>query len=394
MVYRKLILVFIFLAVFGSASAQETSYAEADSITYAQYLSGNWKALKVTGKQALHQGVDFPYLRLRIAYANFMTGNYSAALKQYHHILKKDSFNETAHLYSYLCNEYLNRYDEAAFQASKLSDSILIKSKIKRSGLLKAGFETSYKIPDDVLRNPGTYFRLHISNRLFLRLKFEQSISFYNQQLTTTPNFNSGKRNTALNNNQQIEYYGKLSYPISKSLTLLGGYHYLNNTFGKTIYHNQVVLGGLKFATPFYDLQADVNLSRFALINVNQYNAGFTIYPKGNLNLYAISRISFQNQNAANQLMFSQIAGSKIAKFLWLEGNVTVGKLNNYVDADALYVYNSIDPSLFKTGATAYIPMRSKVLLNLNYTYEQKENVFELYNYNQHSISGGLTWKF
>ena len=394
MVYRKLILFLLILAFSAGTKAQQLTYAQADSITYAEYMSGNWKALKVTGSKALQQGIDFPYLRLRIAYAHFMSGNYSAALKQYHQVLKNDSFNETAQLYSYWCNDYLNRPDEAAFHAVKLNDSILVKSGIKPFGLLKAGLEGSYKIPDDALRNPGTYYRMHVSNRLFLKLRLEQSVSFYKQQLTVKSNFNSGRRNLTVYDNQQVEYYGKLSYPLSSSLTLLGGYHYLNNKFAETTYNNQVSLGGLKYSRPYFELQADANLSSFSNMNVNQYNGSVTIYPKGNFNLYTLSRISFQSQAAANQLIFNQVAGSKIAKFLWLEGNVTLGKMNNYIGADALYVYNSIDPSLFKAGSTAFIPLHSKLLLQLDYTYEQKQNAFELYTYNQHSITGGLTWKF
>ncbi|MDB5012803.1 MAG: hypothetical protein JWQ25_1005 [Daejeonella sp.] len=394
MVFRKLIVLLLTLAFSQSVKAQQISSAEADSITYAQYISSNWKDLKLTGERALEQGIDFPFLRLRIAYANFVEGNYSGALKQYNQVLKSDSYNSTARLYSYWCNKYLNREDEAAYHASKLPDSTLVSTHIRPFSVLQAGLESSFKMPDDALRNTGTYSRLYVSNRLFLKLKLEQAVSIYSQKFTIRPNFSSGNPNPTLNNNQQVEYYGKLSYPINSSLTILGGYHYLNNNFGGVTYQNHVGLGGLKYATPFLELQVDVNLSSFAGSNVNQYNGGIVVYPKGNLNLYASSRISNQNQASSNQLMFTQVAGSKIAKFLWLEANITLGKIINYVDADAVYVYNSIDPSLFKAGATAFIPLKSKLLLHLNYAYEQKENAFELYKYNQHSITGGLTWKF
>ena len=394
MVFRKLIVFLLVVALGGSAKAQQVTYAEADSITYAQYISENWKDLKATGEQVLKQGIDFPYLRLRIAYANFMEGNYSAALTQYNQILKNDSFNETARLYSYWCNRNLNRDDEASYHASRLKDSLLVSSGAKPFGVLQAGIETSYKMPDDVLRNPGLYNRLHVSNRLFMKLKLEQAVSYYMQQLRIRSTPNRGKGNSTLLNNQQLEYYGKISYPVSSSIILMGAYHYLNNNFGGTIYQNHIGLGGLRYSKPFYEFQADVNLSSITGVNVSQFNTAITVYPKGNFNLYTISRLSIQNQNAANQIIFTQVAGSKLAKLLWLEANVTVGKLNNYLDADAIYVYNSIDATLFKTGATAFVPLKSALLLHLNYGYEQKENAFELTTYNQHSITGGFTWKF
>jgi hypothetical protein len=392
MVFRKLILIAAILAFSDNLKAQQLNYAAADSITYAQYMAGDWNALKQTGNEALNSGIDFPYLRLRIAYAHFMEANYSGALKQYKAVLKNNSFDETARLYSYWCNEYLSRTDEASYHASKLADSTLIEKGIKPFGILQLGVESSYKIPSDELRNNAFYNRIYISNRLFLKLKLEQSASFYEQRFAVRAR--RGSASKSLLNNQQAAYFVKMSYPITSSISLMVAYHYLHNNFVGTIYQNHVALMGVKISKPYFDIQGDANVSKMAGVNVSQFNAALTFYPKGNLDLYTVSRLSLQNQETANRFIFTQLVGTRVLKSVWLEANVTLGRLNNYMEADVLYVYNSIDQTLFKTGATAFVSLSKILLLHINYAFEQKENAYEIYKYNQQSITGGLTWKF
>jgi hypothetical protein len=86
--------------------------------------------------------------------------------------------------------------------------------------------------------------------------------------------------------------------------------------------------------------------------------------------------------------------GAKVTKFLWLEGNATFGTFSNFMENDALYVYNAIDKNLFKAGATVYIAITPKVTLQLGYTFEQREIYKSINSFNQHSITGGISCKF
>lgn len=84
-----------------------------------------------------------------------------------------------------------------------------------------------------------------------------------------------------------------------------------------------------------------------------------------------------------------------MAKNIWLEGYITFGKFTNLLENDALYVYNDIDEKQFKTGGSLYAQISKKFMLSLSYTFNQKlkYNTINKYFY-QHSITGGLTWKF
>jgi len=64
------------------------------------------------------------------------------------------------------------------------------------------------------------------------------------------------------------------------------------------------------------------------------------------------------------------------------------------VENDALYVYHAIDPNTMKAGVTSYILFGGKTTLQIGYTYEKRRLFNTTNEFQQHSITGGLSWKF
>jgi hypothetical protein len=401
MANRKYFLTLLLLAGWYIARAQTISFQQTDSTTYARYVAGDWKGLVEFGNTAVNAGVNYPVLRLRIAYAQFMSQNYSGALAQYQHVLNEDSQNQTAHYYSYLCNQYLGNSNAASYQAGYVDTVTLNKVPVTKCGLIQAGLETSAKISANNNRGTGSYTRASLSNRLGWKLQLDQSVAYYNQSITSNnpvavqipggPLVNQG--GTVTFSDSQFEYYAKLGYSVNSNLILLGAYHYLNTSYGTSSYQNHIGLIGLKYSAPYFALQADANFSSITNTNVQQYNGQLSVYPLGNLNLYTTSRISVQSGDV-QQTIFNQTLGFKVIKQLWLETNAGFGKMDNYLEADALYVYNAIDITKFKAGGTAFFPLGGHAVIYLNYTFEKKQDFYLNTNYNQHSITGGFTWKF
>lgn len=400
MAHRTYFLICVLLCCGLITKAQSITYQQADSTSYAQYQAGQWKALVDFGGRTITAGVDFPLLRLRIAYAEFSLGNYSAALSQYQQVLNNDSRNQTARYYSFLCHKYLGQNTGASYQLAYVDTATLHKEQINPFGLLDAGIETSVKVPNNDQRGTGSYTRASLSNRLGWKVQLEQSVAYFSQAITGTytPTPNAGAPPIAASINStytdaQFEYYIKLGYAINSHLTLLGAYHYLNISYGQTGYQNHIGLVGLKYSSPYFTLQGDANFSNISSNNMQQYNGQVTIYPLGNLNLYTTTRASVQS-GGARQTIINQTLGFKAAKKLWLEVNAGFGKMDNYLDADALYVYNAIDITKFKAGTTAFFPFGDHAVIYLNYTFEQKQDYYLNTDYNQNSITGGFTWKF
>jgi hypothetical protein len=386
--YRKYVIAGILALSTIAVKAQTLTFQQVDSTSYALYTAANWQKLADFGDKAVEANIDFPLLRLRMAFSNFMLGNYSGALIQYEHVLASDANNQTAHYYSYLCNSYLNR-DAEGFRHLKYVDTTTLNNeKLSPFGLVKAGVETGVKVPGDKYRGNATYSRVSLSNRLGWRLVLDESVAYFSQPITFLPT--ATVKSTT---DSQIEYYGKLTFSLSSNLMLIGAYHYFNTSYLQTTYGNNTGLIGLKYAGNYVDLQADVNFSNISGSNFMQYDGKLTTYPLGNLNLYTITTFS-SAQGTTTQNIFGQLLGFKLSNKFWLEGSATFGKLDNYFEYDALYIYNAIDVTTFKGGATLFYQLNKHAQLFVNYTYEQKTDATENINYNQNSATGGFTWKF
>lgn len=326
-----------------------------------------------------------------LAYANFIAGNYSAAIKEYNIALANNSFDKTAAYYAYLCNKCLNHELQASWYAAHLDTGQLNYEQITAFGLIDAGFETGVKVPSDIYRGTASYTRVGLSNRLSWRFQLEQSVAFFGQSIDSRLN---ATLKEAFNPDQQVEYYGKLSYSLARNVSLFGAYHYLFTNYQSTNYNSNIGVAGIKYTGTYFDIQGDVDWGYMIDHNLMQYNVGLLFYPLGNLNLYTISRVCSLNQNGTSQVVFSQAAGFKAAKNLWLETSVTFGNLDNYIDADGLYIYNTIDASKLKLGETAFYQLGKHAQLQLNYTFEKKQDNLHNLSYIQHSVTAGILWKF
>lgn len=394
---RKYILIFVsLLAAYKGRAQRIQSFEQADSVSNAQYLAGNWAQLIATGKNAIAAGYDSPALRQRLGYAQMLSGDYSRALKEYNAVFKHDTYNSTARYYAYLCNQYLNRDAGASFQAAYLDTNQLKGEHLKPFGLVIAGLETSLKYNENIFRNDGNYTRAYVTQRLSWRLQLTHSVAYFKQDFYSTPVEIPGTPFFTLENstNKQFEYYGKLDYSLAANLQLIGVYHYFNSKFLNGAYNSHIGSVGLRYSGTRMALQGNVNMGVMIGQHINQYSASVMYYPNGNLNFYTISRGSYLQQGDGGTGIFSQSVGYKLFKNLWAESNGTFGNLNNYIDADGLYIYNAIDETRLKLGETAFYQFGAHIQLQLNYTYEKKHDDIHSLNYNQHSFTAGLLWKF
>jgi len=391
---RKYLIFLLFVAMIHTAKAQVNALQVADSVSTDLYNAGNWKQLIAFGNQSIANGTDFTALRLRLAYANFITADYKRALKQYNEVLIKDPYNITARYYAYYCDKYLNDELHAIYNLSYLDEETLRKDGINTPVLTDLNAETGIKQNNDINRNNAFYSRIGIGNRIGWRLQLEQSVSYFNQGIFELYDIKRPHFKSLDLADQQKEYYAKMSFAVNQSIAIIGAYHYLNTKFDNTTYNSNLGLIGLKYAGTYIDAQADANFGWLNNKSLEQYNAQLTYYPFGNFDLYAISRASVKELSSAKNFIFDQVLGFKLIKNTWLESSVTLGNLDDYLDADGLYVYDGIDNTTFKCGESAYYQLNNNVQLQLNYFYEKKSDAYQSLKYDQNSVTVGIVWKF
>lgn len=385
---RLLILFFCSMLLFKSHAQQVETVAEADVHSLNLFNAAQWKPLLIYGKEKISEGIDFPLLRMRTGYAAFMLGNFGQSLKQYKNVLDADPTNNAALYYVYLNNLYLNNITAARYYAGKLSEETKLSEKISAFRISGVETEFSYKIPTDTTRKNAQYFRLGLNIQLGYKLQFQQSGAIYNQQVNE-PRLLNVVNNQRIKVNQK-EYYGKLIFAASGTVSIIGGVHYFYTPYNNFVYNNTILFAGVKYATPFMHIQAMANFGKITDTTYNQYDLTLSLFPLGNSKFYSITRAAY-----GNQFTLSQIAGYRATKNIWLEGHVTLGKFGNLIENDALYVYNDIDEKQFKAGGSMYALVSKKLRLSLNYTFDRKLKYKTTNQYfYQHSINGGLTWTF
>lgn len=362
---------------------------EVDIKSYALYEKGDWKALLKYGKEAA-KTEDFTLLRLRIAYAAFMLGNFSEAIKQYDAVLKSDGENATAHYYIWICRKYLNQRELAGTQVKYLNEETITAAKLNKVSLSEAGIETSYKYTDATVRGNSVYTRLDIGLNLGWNINMVQSGGIYNQTISETQ-FQAVKDSNKIAINQR-EYYNRTTISLNNKWQVKLAYHYLKTPFNNFSYNNHVAMLAIKYSGYYFDLQGDATYSKLTDSTHQQYGVRIGIYPMGNLNFYSFTTGTLRSYKG-NQFNIKQVIGCKLMKNIWAEVNGTFGRFSNLVENDGLYVYNAIDINKIKSGGTLYFTLSPHLLAQLGYTFEQREFYNKTISFNQHSITGGLSWK-
>lgn len=389
MQFKRIIYFFVILFCTHVLMAQQSEAEQkADARSYSLYTTGHWKELLRYGKSQLDNEIDIPYLRMRTGYAAFMLGNFSESLTHYEKVYARDRNNTDVLYYVYLNNLYLNNANATRFYGRKLPPVTRDYEKLKRVGIASVNTTYSYKIPMLAIRGNGQYVSLGANIHLGYRLELQQSVAWFHQTISETQMLAvKDSSNIVI---AQKEYYGKLIFTATGKLSFSGGFHYIYTPFNNYTYHNKMGFAGVTYTMPYVHFKAMFHSGTISDSVYRQYDAEITLYPLGNTNLYSISRGAF-----GKAVVFTQIAGVKVYKNIWLEANATFRQYDMLLENDGMYLFNDIDTKKFKAGGSIYILMAKKLTLTLNYCNEQKIRWgTTTETFNQHSITTSLSWKF
>jgi len=361
-----------------------------DSVTYSLYLSGKWDELIDTGNDAFDKGIDYKYLRQRVGYASFVSGDYYKSRSDFEKALSFDSYDQFTLEYLYYSNLNAGKEDYSGIIEQRLNPELRKILKIEDSNPLESiEIEYNFKFSGTSYRSHPQYYRVGVVTKLNHRLSLTQSISRYNQQVELQLSGTNESYTV-----RQLEYYALFKMLAGSHLIIKGGYHFLHNNSGTSALNGNLFLVSL--APDLNRVSLEISGSALSMAQEDIFQAGLQagyVFP-GKSGFYLTSNVSGLFQTQSNNLIFSQKAGFRMLKRVWLEGNASFGRMLNYNDFNGLYVYNSIDPLILKTGVTGYIAVSKKIALWASYYWEKKE-FYEnsSFHYNQFSYLGGIRWK-
>lgn len=378
--YKLLILVFLTLPIWLQAQTS-SERQQADSLTLQYYLNGQWDDLLLTAQKAIAQNIDFKFLRQRMGYAYFMKGNYFASQKQYEKALVFDPLDSGTIEYLYYCGLNTGNMINSRFRAAALPDELKEKYKIKAFlPVSEFDLEYNYKSNNYEKRSDPTYFRAGITTNLGYRLSIYQSASNYKQYIDTFLV-------------KQPDYFVLGNLALSPHTSFIAAYHYLNTSFGGYKYPGNLYYGLLSTNINRFYVGINASYFKYDLGEFTQagIQAGATL--PGKHNIYLTTYLNQLTEYNKKRLIFSQTAGVMLVKSLWAEASITLGNMQNYNDHNALYLYNSIDPTLFRGGITLYWHFAKHFTLYGNYIYDTKQIEQTDNQYTQQSFLGGIVWK-
>ena len=377
---RYIIAALLFFPVVLKAQ-QPVTFLSSDSITYQCYLKGDWDKLISTGKQAIAQNINYKRLRQRMGYALFATADYYGSLAQYEKALAFDKFDPDTREYLYYCAINTGNQSYARILAKTLTPELQKKLNIAVYKPADAiDLEYNYKFNDSQTRSNPTYLRAGISTLLGYRLKLYQSVSNYQQTVDTSLT-------------KQPEYFALLTWSVTSILSLDVAYHYLNTTVGGYPIPGNLAYAGISAKVNRFTFGANGSILNSTVGNTKQFGLQAGVALPGKAGIYLRSGLNASFETGVKRLIFSQVAGARLNRSIWAEGTITLGELKNYNEYKSLYVYNSVDPTTFRSGLTLFWYLGSKATLFGNYTFDKKQITSTLKNYNQQSFSTGISWK-
>ena len=87
------------LLIMSESYSQELDYSRVDSLTYSYYISNNRSALLKTGRDAIHSGVDYYYLRMRLGLSAYTNRDFCAAERHFSKAIEFNRFDPVAQSY-------------------------------------------------------------------------------------------------------------------------------------------------------------------------------------------------------------------------------------------------------------------------------------------------------
>lgn len=442
---RCIILLICLLFTKTSFSQNILTYQSADSITYAQFVSKDYKALHHTTKQALKNGIDFYLLRMRMGISYYEKNNYEAALPHFKKANNMNPADTLAQEYLYYNLLFTNRTEDAYDLASTFSESLQQKinfvkfsAKDIASTFHSVSFSGGAGINNNIAANTDIQYpanlyvektlqgesylgNISLENRITNRLRGYNNFSYFNVQSV-------GIIHSALNDtlksysNNSYQYNLGMSYRFKNQFLVGGTFGYFkekSNYFSASLdvenfevrysdnaFEHNAYSGNLYSFYRFAKFEVGLSASIANLSDSMQYQgeATFAFYPLGNQNLYSVSSAAFLQNGSKQNLIFKQQIGGRLTKWLWAEVHASHGNNQNYLPSNGFIAYNTVDPIQFTAGANLIFKI-GKLNIIPAYIMQQRESTFLQSNINQqtslltnnyfnHLLTTTIKWNF
>lgn len=439
--YKIFFFIFLFFNITKGISQDISNSAIVDQNSTELYFDESWTELVKYGNNAIANGYDYFYLRMRIGIACYEQKKYMKAVRHFEKAVKFNSGNKLALEYLYYSYLFSGRNNEA--RALKVLFPLRLKylinppkNKIVESIYCEGGIAVGnlydiYKNIDingtyDIygeatINNKMQYWQVGLNHQLGNKFSIYHGYSNIKIDLT---------RKISIRNKDTLDNYtlSQHDYYISavqqfKHVSVSPALHLINVNYGmlnanniknsnKYIFSKEDTTF-LNYATAItflknhgiYTYSLSAGYSQLNGLTQIQSGLSLTYYPFKNATIYGTSSLIYMNENYTNRIIVLQKIGFKVAPKLWTEIGITYGNLQNYTENNAFVVFNTGDKILYKGWVSLVSPLFRQLEFSVRYDYFNRENTYYriknsfttesfAINYTTQTILGGIKWKF
>lgn len=380
-------------------SQQTRDFAYYDTQTLTLYEEDRWKQLISLGKEALNQGHNYYYLRMRIGIAYYNSAKYKLAVAQFVDALSKNADDPLALEYLYYSYLFAGREADALSLYSRHRNALSHIS-ASNSKLIKGVYgEAAIKFSDDQVEEVGgiQYFHVGVKHQISPSWSLYQGYSRLTQEFSRFtevdgggPGPGSGGGNNTVEEqirNHQNEYYVRANFRILRGWQLIPTFHYQGVADSL---NNQVFSVGILKQAGIADFYGAVAFSNINNEDQTQWTLGATIYPLANLNFYLQTHYTLHDQLDQQRNILIHKVGGKIASRTWLEAFAAWGDMYNFHEMDAFYIHNIPHVIETKVGINVIRVINHRHKLQIGYLMEDKSVVDTGESFKHHTIFAGL----
>ncbi|HAQ64982.1 MAG TPA: hypothetical protein DCR43_03880 [Bacteroidales bacterium] len=433
----------LFLAT-KAFSQDSPGFKEYDQTTWRLYQQRQWDSLIIVGKQAMASGNDYQYLNARLGVAWFEKGNYRMASRYFGKALRLNQGDEFSREYLYFSMLYSGRsggarsvtngFSEAARQRLQLKSPVMPAYVYVELGPLNTNainsLRDSYISGSDSiygeLNLPGNAFYFHAGGGFELGSFVTAYAAYSNLSLDRYERIELGDIDTIRRSYDfnQHEAYLNLSVEPVPGLRIVPSFHFIYNrsrpiiatynqdsaayNFHVKSYTNKDIATGIALYADFglFDIALHGNYA--TLMNKTQTGGGAAItwFPSGNLDYWLKIHTSMLSEDGQHRWVTEPSAGVRIFPHVWAEASAAFGDLTRYVDETNFLLLNTDDKTTLRAQGVIYIPAFENVMFSFRYIYNRAEGLTwhydlagktmlsETFDYQRHTLLGGIKWSF
>jgi tetratricopeptide (TPR) repeat protein len=396
--FKRVFYLFVFSLFFLKSYSQETfDSAEIETKTLEFYTNKNWSSLISLGNEAVKNGSDYFYLRMRLGIAYYEQKKYSNAIEHFDKAIGFNATDDVANEYLYYSYTFLGKEEEARKLSTTFSSELKEKLGLNTTAIIdfitvSAGSKIASSPFSDsnntIYYKQANFFELGLKHYLTTKFSLFHAFSTFNQESFI------GKVN-------QNQYYAAAAIPLKNNWSIAPAFHLIQLQFtgkipginSETKINNYFVSSfSVKKSFKKFDFSVGSTFSNIS--SITQYNhfgnVTYSVLGNSQLILGFTNYVHSSNKYSTLNNSFLGFVYFEPLKFANVKLSYFKNQNNNIIEENGYLINNSADLTTNRFSVLANFRINKTFSLFTLYQLENKKVYLQNYNYQYNVLLAGI----